>query len=247
MANGQTHGEELWVKDLGSGKLDRVLPDYPMDAYSISKDGKQVAFVMNDPNGHSSLWIAPTGRRSSPIHISSAAIEDSPLFLPDGDLVFRAIEGGSNFLYRMKTDGTGRRKITPQPILEVAAVSPDDRWVVAESPSSGQEDTTSLKAFAVDGSAAVPLCVGYCLFTWDTTGKSGYISFPLLQQGSTSIPLMHDGLPKTPPAGIARIEDIPGAKQNAVIPWYVESAVSPLIYAYSRENTRRNLYRIQLP
>ena len=136
MANGQTRGAELWVKDLNSGKVERVLPDYPMESYSVSRDGKQVAFSMNDQSGRSNLWIAPTSRRSSPVHISSAAVEDSPFFLPDGDLVFRAIEGGSNFLYRMKADGTGRRKITPDRILDSVGVSPDGRWVVAGSSDS---------------------------------------------------------------------------------------------------------------
>ena len=41
-------------------------------------------------------------RRSSPVRISSTEIEDSPFFFPDGDLVFRAVENGSNFIYRMK-------------------------------------------------------------------------------------------------------------------------------------------------
>jgi eukaryotic-like serine/threonine-protein kinase len=246
MANGQTHGEELWVKDLVSGKVDRVLPDYPMQAYSISKDGKQVAFAMNDASGRSSLWIAPTNRRSSPVHISSAALEDTPFFLPDGEVVFRAIEGGSNYLYRVKADGTGRRKITPERILDIVAVSPDGRWVAAASPASDEEHPNLTRVFAVNGSTSMSLCTDYCKFIWDTAGKSAYISFPALQ-GSYSIPVMHDGLPKTSPAGFARIEDIPGTKPDAAIPWSVESAVSPSVYAYTRQNTRRNLYRIQLP
>ena len=86
---------------------------------------------MNDQSGRSSLWIAPTSHRSSPVRMSSAVVEDSPFFLPDGDLVFRAIEGGSNYLYRMKTDGTNRHKITPERILDSIDVSPDGRWVVA--------------------------------------------------------------------------------------------------------------------
>ena len=31
------------------------------------------------------------------------------------------------------------------------------------------------------------------------------------------------------------------------IPQVVESAISPSIYAYTRQSTRRNLYRIPLP
>jgi serine/threonine protein kinase/Tol biopolymer transport system component len=143
--NGQTSGEELWVKDLSSGKEERILTDYPLQeysagrevkqAYSVSRDGKEVAFSMKDESGHTNLWIAPTSRRSSPVRISSAAVEDVPFFLPNGDLLFRAIEGGSSYLYRMKTDGTGRRKITSERILDIASVSPDGRWVVAGRPT----------------------------------------------------------------------------------------------------------------
>jgi Tol biopolymer transport system component len=255
MAKGQTRDQVLWREDLASGKMEQVLQGYPMDMqgypmenYSISRDGKKVAFVMTDQSGGSSLWIAPTSHRSSPVHLSSAAVEDSPFFLPDGDLVFRATEGGSNFLYRMKADGTGRRKITPEPILDCFTVSPDGRWVVASSRSSNEDNPASIRAFAVDGSAPVPLCLRYCFFRWDTTGHSAYLFFPGLSQSSYSIPVIHDlGLPKIPPAGFASPEDIPNAKTNAAIPWLVESAVSRSVYTYSRVNTRRNLYRVQLP
>jgi Tol biopolymer transport system component len=104
-----------------------------MEGYSVSRDGKQVAFAMSDPSGHSSLWVALTDHSSSPKRISLAGTEteDSPFFLPDGDLIFRAIESGSNFLYRMKADGSGRRRISPQRIFDARAVSPDGRWVIA--------------------------------------------------------------------------------------------------------------------
>jgi Tol biopolymer transport system component len=257
MANGQTRGAELWVKDLSSGdlnsgKVDRVVPGYAMQtnsiqrkSYSLSQDGKEVAFAMNDQSGRSSLWVAPTSRRSSPRHISSPAVEDSPFFLPDRDLVFRAIEGGSNFLYRMRADGTGRRKIIPDRILELVAVSPDGRWVVAGLPNPDEEHPTVIKAFALDGSASVPLCFVYCMLNWDSNGKSIYFRFPELSRSSYVIPVMQEfGLPKVPSAGWAGIDDLANAK---TIPWNVESALNPSVYAYTRENTRRNLYRIPLP
>ncbi len=248
MANGPTPGYELWVKDLTGERVERVLPGYSMEGYSVSRDGKEVAFTMNDQSGHSSLWVAPTNRRSSPTRISSSEIEDSPYFLPDGDLVFRAIEGGSNFLYRMKADGTNRRKISAQRVFDIMAVSPDGRWVVAASPSPGEESTAASTAFAVDGGEAVPLCVGYCSLTWNTTGTVLYIYFPSLHEGSYALPVAHDtGLPKLPPSGIARLEDLTNAKTAAVIPQAVDSAISPSVYAYTRRNIRRNLYRIPLP
>jgi serine/threonine protein kinase/WD40 repeat protein len=247
-ANGQTHGEELWIKDLNSGKEEEVLSDYPIRGYSVSRDGKEVAFAMKDQSGHSNLWIAPTSRRSSPVRISSAAVEDSPFFLPDGDVIFRAIEGGSNFIYRMKTDGTGRRKITSERILDIESVSPDGRWVVAGAPNPDEEYTAAAKAFAVDGGASVPACVGYCMLNWDTAGRYAFVSFFANGGGNYAMPVIHDlGLPKLPRAGLALSKDFINVKTTIALPWFVQSAVNPSVYAYTRENTRRNLYRIQLP
>jgi Tol biopolymer transport system component len=248
MANGQTRGYELWVTELNSEKVERLLPGYSMAAYSVSRDAKAVAFTVNDQGGHSSLWVAPMNRHSSPVRISSTASEDSPHFLPDGDLVFRAIEGSSNFIYRMKGDGTGRRKITTEPMLDVEAVSPDGRWIAVSSPNPDQEHTIAIKAFPMDGNNAVPLCLGYCVLNWDIPGKFMYVRFPQLSEGTHALPVLLDsGLPRLPPAGIARIEDFKSAKSAAVLPSGLPSAVNSSFYAYTRQNTRRNLYRIQLP
>jgi hypothetical protein len=251
MSNGQTQGEELWIKDLTGGKVDRVLPGNPMQAYSVSRDGKEVAFTMNDQRGHSNLWVAPTSRRAPAVRISSPAAEDSPYFLPDGELVFRAIEGGSNYLYRMKTDGSARKKIYPERILDIYDVSPDGRWVAAGTPSSGDEEHINLgttKAFAVDGTATVTVCAGYCILNWDTSGGFVYLSYPAGGGMSYPLPVLRDSeLPKLSSVVAARIEDFGNPKEITTIPWQVESAVNPSVYAYTRQNTRRNLYRIQLP
>jgi serine/threonine protein kinase len=256
-ADGQKAGEEVWVKDLNSGNEERILTNYPLEeyspgrdvkqSYSISPDGKQVAFSMNDEGGHTNLWIAPTSRRSAPVRIASEAVEDIPFFLPNGDLIFRAIEGGSSFLYRSKPDGTGRQKITPERILDISAVSPDGRWIAAGSPNAdNDEHPASLKMFPVDGGAPLPLCVDYCEFTWDATGKYAYFSFLPYGSGSYALPVVHDtGLPKLPPGGF-RKQDFIDAKAGIVIPHSVQSAVNPSVYAYTRESIRRNLYRIAL-
>jgi Tol biopolymer transport system component len=247
MSNGQTRGTELWVKGLESGKVDRVLPNYDMQDYDLSRDGKQIAFAMNDTNGRSNLWIAPTNRRSSPVQLRSAAIEDSPFFLPDGDLIFRAVEGSSNFIYRMKADGTGRRKVVSDRILDCLAVSPDGRWIVVGSSSSDPDHPATTKAFAVGGGAPVNLCEGDCWFSWAPSGKTAYVRSLDMFGGTYAIPVdPNTSLPKLPPNGIKRREDIPGAKGGAPIPWEVDSVLSPTTYAYEQEQARRNLYRIQL-
>ena len=245
MANGQTHDNELWIEDLPSGKVERLISGYTMESYSVSRDGKAVVFTMKDQSGNPRLWFAPTDRHSSPVRISATSIEDSPHFLGDGDIVFRAIEGGSNFLYRMKADGTGRTRITSETILDVRAVSPDARWIVAVTKGPDEEHTVATKAFAVNGGRVVPLCFGFCRLNWDNSGKVFYLALSL-DGGSYVLPVLHDtGLPKLPAAGISRPEDFTNAK-SAAIPWFVESAASPSVYAYTRLNTRRNLYRIPL-
>ena len=252
MAKGQTLDAELWVKDLNTGKLDRVLPDYTIQShtiarqtYTISPDGKQIAFVMNDQSGRSGLWIAPTNRRSSPRHLSSSAIEDNPIFLPDGDLLFRAVEGGSNFIYRMKPDGTDRRKIIPDRILDIKNISPDGRWVVAtvSNSDSDPEHTVIAIAIPIHGGTSVRLCDIYCEISWDATGKVVYFFSDPLYGGTYLLPVMPNGLPKVPSGGLARSEDVANEKK---IPQYVQSALSPSVYAYTQQNTRRNLYRIPL-
>ncbi|MGC1361738.1 MAG: protein kinase, partial [Silvibacterium sp.] len=157
MTDGQTGNQELWIRDLASGKMDKVLPGVPMQYYAVSSDGKKVAFVKTDQSGHSSLWIAPTSRRSPPLRISVSAA-DTPWFLPDGDLILRSTDGDSNYIYRVKPDGTDRRKLISQRIINFRSVSPDGRWVVGTVPGSNDEHAGSTVVFAVDGSASVPLC-----------------------------------------------------------------------------------------
>ena len=54
--NGQTNQDELWVKEIGADHADPVLPGYPMSDYSVSNDGKFVAFVQRDKH-LASVWL----------------------------------------------------------------------------------------------------------------------------------------------------------------------------------------------
>jgi eukaryotic-like serine/threonine-protein kinase len=252
LSSGQSSNSELWMKDLASGKTERILtaisPRNYSRSYSVSRDGKQVVYASNDTNGNSSVWIAPTNRRSSPQRISPAgAIDDTPLFLANGDVVVRSVEGGSNFLNRMKSDGSGRQKITAQRVIDVISVSPDGRWVVASSPGPDTEHYTDTSAFATDGSKAVVLCQGFCVMMWDTAGKFAYLNYKEVaaKKGVYVMPLQDNGLPKLPSGGFTRKEEIASANLTA-IPQNLESAASPTMYAYLVQNTRRNLYRIPL-
>jgi hypothetical protein len=238
----------LWTKDLANGKTERILTSISSRTYSVSRDGKQVVYASTDPNGNSSVWIAPTNRRSSPTRISPAgAIDDSPAFLADGDVVFRSVEGGFNFLNRMKSDGSGRRKIATQRVIDVVSVSPDGRWVVASSPGPDSEHYAGTTVFATDGSKVLPLCEGYCMMMWDAAGKFAYLNYKeaAAKKGVYVLPVQDNGLPKMPSGGFRLKDELANANLTA-IPQNLESAVNPSLYAYLVQNTRRNLYRIPL-
>src|SRR6266403_4647953 len=144
------NGADLWSRELETGKTERVvsssaiLPGSAIGHYSVSHDGKQVAFSMRDRSGKSRLWLSHTDHRSSPRELISISSQDCPNILPNGELVFRSIEDGQRFLYRSKPDGTERRKIIADPILEQYSVSPDGRWVVAPP----RERMTNIKMFS---------------------------------------------------------------------------------------------------
>jgi eukaryotic-like serine/threonine-protein kinase len=112
---------ELRSVDLGSGKTDSVLPGLSVTDYDISGDEKEVAFTTTQ-GGDSQIWLASLDRRSPPRRIAGAG--DQVSFGADGDLVFRSLEEDTNWLVRMKKDGTERERITTTPVLDKFGVSP---------------------------------------------------------------------------------------------------------------------------
>ena len=147
----------------------------------------------------------------------------------------------------MKSDGSGRRKISEERILDAIALSPDGRWILSAVPIADPEHTVATKAFAIEHNEAVTVCMDYCVFNWDTSGNFVYVSLSQPHESTYAVPVPHNsGLPKLSSGDIAHIESLANARTIAVIPQVVQSAVSPLVYAYARQTTRRNLYRIQL-
>jgi len=236
---------ELRVKDLAGDKIESVLPGYSVDSYSVSSDGESVAFTLLDAKRHSSIWIARTDRRTSPFRISSPASEDSPKFLPNGDIVFRALENGSNFLFRMKPDGSDRHKVLADRILDFNAVSPDGRWVVFGRPISGGENPAVRSAVSIDGHQTVDVCSAVCGSYWDPSGISMVFEF---QQKTFIVPVMNQtGLPQIPTGGFSGPGDFKTIPTAKAVDKYVQSVLSPSIYAYQVDDIRRNLYRLPLP
>jgi Tol biopolymer transport system component len=255
MQGRQGQGTDLWVRELASGKAERVasdsaiLPGSAMEDYSVSHDDKQVVFSLKDSNGVSHVWLSPTDHRTSPHELASAAGYDAPHFLPNGDLVLRTTEGGQNFLYRVSQDGAQRRKITPDPILDLFSVSPDGRWVLASTRATDGERSVATIAYPLDGSSSVRICSAYCAGAWDISGRFFYLGSGSPDDSNTYMLPVNParGIPNFLPGGLTKGVDLKADKRVIAIPQGIESAVRPDYYSYTRRNVRRNIYRIPLP
>ena len=243
---------ELREADLATGQSERLLAGFLVTSYDISTDGKQIVFASTHQTEGPRIWLAPLDRRSAPRRLSSSD-EDMPLFTPAGDIVFRASERNANFLYRMKPDGTGRERLLPNPILDIAAISPDGAFVLAGAPVADEDMPAGLVAFSLHGGVAQRIC-GVCSGRW--TPDSKYLVLFWWGSGAMNasrktfaIPL-RDGrmLPPLPPNGIrsrSELDSIPGLRvidqPFAVLGPGLET------YAFMRTSVHRNLYRIPLP
>jgi Tol biopolymer transport system component len=256
LQSGQTADLQPWVMELASGKRDRILPGYGVQIgittrnYAVSRDGKQVALAIKNRDGISHIWVGETDRRSSPREIPSNADEDCPFYLPDGDLVFRRREGGFNYVYRMKSDGSARSKIINDSIDDLFSVSPDGRWLVAQTKTKGSDAVHpySVTAYSVDGSQRVLLCNVYCFADWSPSGLFFHLEFTSGDFVTYILPLSagHD-LPSLPPEGLFGPESLKTHLGALTVPRLLESVISPSLYAYTVKSVRRNIFRIPLP
>lgn len=241
---------ELWRMELETGKSERVVSGYGVEGafdtknYSLTRDGLKLAFVRKDDKGNTHLWLAATDHFSSPVKLASEGSEDSPEFLPSGDLVYRANEGGKNFLYTQQ-DGTGRRKLMEEPILKLKAVSPDGRWAVLEvSDDRNPRPSARIEACPISGGESVPLCQELRLGDWSVDGK--YFHMYLGSQTYLMEVNKQTGLPEFPESGISGEDDLKSVPKVKVLPRFVNSVLEPERYSFAKKNVRRNIFRVPI-
>src|SRR5271166_119735 len=164
---------EMWSVELASGKSEAVLPGYAVETggdnrnYAVSADGQRVAFAKKDEKGMLHLWVATMDRRSAPVELRATVSEDAPKFLPDGRLIYRATEGGNNYLNSQKADGTEKRRVSEEPILELQSVSPDGRWaMVTQKDNQNPETPYRTVAYPSAGGEPIVICATICVGRW---------------------------------------------------------------------------------
>ncbi|HEV2425914.1 MAG TPA: protein kinase [Terriglobia bacterium] len=255
---GQNDIVELWSTELASGRSDRVVPGYGIDAtlpdyyasYAVTKDASRVAFVKRDEKGIAHLWIASTDHRTSPQQLASVGNEDEPMFLPNGNLVYRASEGGNNYIYTRQQDGSGRKKLLDQAILDLTAVSPDGKWImVLQKDDADKDHPYRTLAYPNGGGKPVPAC-GNCVANWSLDGRFLFLEYilgPNTFSPAHLLPVSRErGLPDLPPEGLTGPEDFKKWSRGIVVPRGVDSVLGPEKYSYTMMSIRRNIYRIPI-
>jgi eukaryotic-like serine/threonine-protein kinase len=251
-ANSRFVSGELWETELETGKRQRLLPDFLMEHYDVSPDGKQVIFITTDASGGAPLWIGAIDGSSSPRRISDQDCIRA-LFGPSGDIFFVGGHPGDMFLQTINADGTGLHKISPDRVVFLYAISPDGKWVAAWVGAD-------VNLYPLAGGAVTRVCTGCAsggaenrgvtppLINWSLDGKTLY-----LFSGRTShtylVPLQ-DGqiLPILPAEGL-ELGSVEKSLSDARVIAHDRAFMSssPSVYAYPIVTTHRNIYRIPAP
>jgi hypothetical protein len=220
-----------------------------MEEYDISIDGKEVVFSVQPPGKASQLWLAQMDGSSPPRLIASAG-EIAPRFGPDGQVLFQFKDGRTNYVGRMRKDGSDRSRAFPDPIIDLYNISPDRRWVVAGVPSGDRRPTV---AIPVGGGPSRRICGGYCPVIWAPNGKFLYVGIASVSHASRgktlAIPVAPgETLPQLPASGIQDVDagsTFPGSR--VIEGWNISPGPDPSVFAYVKTTVHRNLYRIPLP
>ncbi len=250
---------ELWVADLDSGRSEPLAPGFAVvgaDPYDISPDGGDVAFSARTPDGAQDLWVMPVDRHSPPRRISDAR-GNWPLFGPNGLIYFVGTNGS---VFEIRQDGTGRRRLLEQPVLEIKGISPDGEWLVVNSfdPSRKGEEGKRQGTFAypIRGGPAIRISGTDALARWSPDARFVAILGPLeagLSAGGSGknylFPLSRGHmLPDIPPGGFRSKEEMaryPGVR--VIDAADIALGPTPDEYVFSKESSQRNLFRIPLP
>ena len=248
---------ELWVADVDSGRSERLFSDIASagtsgssgggGSYDISPDGRRVVVTVADPEGKFRLWLVPIDRSTPPRQIPDVE-GHQPVFGPPGEIFFRANEGNRRFLYRVRQDGLELRKAIEHP-GDLLGVSLDGLSLVAWLDGEGAT------VYPLDEGMPVRIWGRDARLRWSSDGRFLFMSISsaagtLYSGGRTYVIPLEPGrlLPEIPARGFqteAEIAKLPGVQIIEAAD--VAPGLTSSVYAFSRETTQRNLYRIPIP
>ncbi len=251
---GSKEADELWQADLHSGQTEPVLPGTALwDTFDISRDGQRLVFDSFDAKGVTKLWVAWLDRRSPPRQLESDLPESDPVFGPDGNVYYQALEGPKIYIYRRSPDGGAGEKVTSHPVVRLQTISPDGKWLVAESPIGGEDAFRGVEAFNVGDATIKRICSILCIVRWSGDGKLVYISLSrsgenVRRYRTFIVPLRHgSAFPDLPATGIKAEADLERLNGVKVVDDLLHPGPDGSRYAFDRESDHRNIYRIPIP
>jgi len=250
---------DLWTTDVASGKSERVLTGFAIDAYDVSPDGRQVVFSARNNDGLSQLWIADPEAETRP-RLLAASGGNTPFFGRVGDVLFRMSEGANNYLFDLKVGDSHPTKILRSPIIELKGLSPDRTSAVVMVPVAEVPSTAVLSVSLQDGSTR-RICPAECMAKWSPDGARFYVE-PLLQgtdSGKAVVIPVPEGaqMPELPASGVRSASDaaiVPGSTiidLSAYDPVHSGATVAPGpskdTFAFTKTISHRNLFQVLLP
>jgi eukaryotic-like serine/threonine-protein kinase len=242
-------GGGLWVADLTTGQKQRLLPDFEMHNFSLSRDGQQVVFAA-DGSGHGGVWLARLDAQTPPRQLATASVWQAYFGRP-GEIVYVTdARGGTLVVRRIGEDGSGDRPLIDTSNILPFSVSPDGQFVAAQD----TRQWSSLKLYQ-PGDRPPTLVCPTCSppqgtepvpedITWSPDGAFMYLKFG----GSTyAIPLPPGKmLPPIPASGFESKEAVAavsGARLVSDDP-NVFPGPNPSVYAFTKMSTQRDIYRV---
>ena len=252
---------ELWVMNLATGEKEPILPRRVMGSYAVSPNGNKVVFTSIGNDGGDGVWIADVDRRTAPRQLTRGG-EFRAFFGSPGEIIYLS-QGQTRYLYRMKEDGSGAERISPDPLINLISIAPDGRWAAALVPEAANGGGTSIRLVSTKGEASFPICGEGCtigfgpnrvkapILNWSADGKSLFVGLQYFGQRTARtavLPYRSDvPLARQWPKGLtteAGVAANPGAKvigERDVFP-----GATPADYLFWRRVTQSNLYRIAL-
>jgi Tol biopolymer transport system component len=249
---------ELWAVDLPAGARERLLPEFLMEHYSLSPDGKSIIFIALDDAGHSPAWIAPLDGSSPPRRLTSLDCVRA-FFGAQNDVYF---VGGETtavpFLYHVNTDGSGLRRVVPNQVVFIYDVSPDGKWLAVWEQSA-------VVLYSTDGATRKVVC-DHCAsaggedrgvtpptIKWSSDGKLLYLHENATRHGvelpntTYVIPLQPGWMERLPASGFPSIDAAAVALgRRSTLGDRVFPSPDPSVYAFPRLSSHRNIFRIRV-
>jgi serine/threonine-protein kinase len=125
----------------------------------FSPDGKQLAYSLDDGQGHTDIWVRDLDRDTPQRLTSLPGRNDDPVWTPDGgDIIFVSSNPAAPGYYWVRSDGSGAPEhlITPEPLNRLWGLSPNGKWLAAARPAETPGNGGAIWLAPIEGDAAHP-------------------------------------------------------------------------------------------